>query len=162
MANSSIIQTVKNQFVRELIRDKAIVDAIDSPDVASAEKLINSHIFTFGQNPFTINKAITFITIQVHIPHVSDKNGVFISPEVEIWIISHERHMLVDNIPKITANRNDYLSMLIDQKFNGRDDFGLGKLRLQINIEGSFQTDYLYRKMVFKGMDINNSLCEED
>ena len=68
--------------------------------------------------------------------------------------------MNVDNVPKVTENRNDYLSRLIDERLNGRDDFGIGKLKLISNIEGSSQKDYLYRALVFQGLDLNDSLCE--
>ena len=67
--------------------------------------------------------------------------------------------MVVDNVPKITENRNDYLSRLIDTKLNGRLDIGIGELKLESNIEGSYQKDYLYRQMIFKCKDLNNSLC---
>ena len=67
--------------------------------------------------------------------------------------------MNVDNVPKVTENRNDYLARLIDEKLNGRDDFGIGKLTLVSNVEGSYQKDWLYRTLVFKGTDVNNSLC---
>ena len=70
--------------------------------------------------------------------------------------------MVVDNIPKITDNRNDYLSKLIDNKLNGRSDFGIGELKLLSNIEGSYQKDYVYRKMVFECSDLNDSLCDDE
>ena len=70
--------------------------------------------------------------------------------------------MIVDNIPKITENRNDYLSELIDAKLNGRNDFGIGELQLASNVEGSYQQDYVYRKMVFTTKDVNDSLCDKD
>ena len=70
--------------------------------------------------------------------------------------------MVVDNIPKITENRNDYLSELIDAKLNGRSDFGIGELQLASNVEGSYQQDYVYRKMVFTTKDVNDSLCDKD
>ncbi|MEN2589359.1 hypothetical protein, partial [Acinetobacter baumannii] len=73
-----------------------------------------------------------------------------------------EKHMIVDNIPKITENRNDYLSELIDAKLNGRSDFGIGELQLASNVEGSYQQDYVYRKMVFTTKDVNDSLCDKD
>lgn len=166
MANSTFIGDAKKQIIKEIIKDKLMVDVIDSPDIdkKTPEKLINTHIFTFNQNPYTIDKSITFITVQVHIQSQDSywSNKIYVNPEVEIWIISHEKHMIVDNVPKVTDNRNDYLSKLIDKKFNGRSGFGLGKLELISNVEGSFQMDYLYRKMVFRGTDINNTLCEED
>ena len=55
MANSSIIGKIKNKIIRGFIKDKEIIQAIDSPNIESPEKLIGTHIFDFHQNPFTIN-----------------------------------------------------------------------------------------------------------
>ena len=163
MANSSIIGIAKNKIIRELIKNKDIVAAIGSPtvDPKKPQELINTYIFDYHQNPFTLDTVETFLTIQVHIPHSFDTNKTFVKPTVEIWIISHERHMRVTEIPKITVNRNDYLSQLIDTLLNGNSDIGLGTLKLESNIEGSFQMDYLYRKMTFVGTDLNDSLCRD-
>lgn len=162
MANSSIITKIKNRVIKEFIRDDDIVAAIDGSDVTSREKLIGTHIFDYHQNPNTINKVGTFITIQVHIPRSSHKGKVFVNPTLEIWIISHEKHMKTDNIPKVKINRNDYLSQLIDVRLNGRNDFGVSSLYLKSNIEGAFQMDYLYRCMIFEITDLNDSLCDEE
>lgn len=162
MANSSIIGKLKKQIVKEFIKDIDIVAAINSSDTKLPEDLINTHIFDYHQNPNTINTVGTFITIQVHIPQSFDINGTFVNPVVEIWIISHERHMVVKNVPKVTENRNDYLSELIDNKLNGRSDLCIGELKLSSNIEGSYQQDYLYRKMVFSCIDLNKSLCVDE
>ena len=159
MANSSIITQAKNKIIKEFIKDENIIQAIDSSTITSPEKLVNKHIFNYHQNPNTINTVETFITIQVHIPEPFFRNDAYIKPTIEIWVISHERHMVVDNIPKVTDNRNDYLSRLIDKKLNGRSDFCIGKLTLISNVEGSYQQNYLYRKMVFEGTDINNAFC---
>lgn len=168
MANSSIIGKVKNKIVREFINDESIVTAIDSKTIVSPEDLINKHIFDYNQNPYTIKEVQTFITIQVHIPedHFSyrsrDNKKTFIKPTIEIWIVSNEQHMKVDNVPKITQNRNDYLSYLIDKKLNGTTDYGLGKLQLVANVESSYEKDYVFRKMIFETIDLNNSLCDND
>lgn len=164
MANSSIIGTAKNKIIREFIRDNDIVMAIGNQDVTSvdnAEKLIGTHIFNYNQNPNTLDKVGTFITVQVHIPKSYDRNKTFVNATVDILIISHEQHMFVDNVKKVTDNRNDYLSRLIDGKLNGRSGFGIGTLKLVSNLEGSFQKDYLYRQMIFEATDLNESLCEE-
>ena len=169
MANSSIIRKAKNRIVKEFIKDKEIIAAIDSKDIQSnePEKLIGTHIFNYNQNPHTLNKVGTFITIQVHIPqnYYSDYHGnsaIHVKPTIEIWIISHEKHMIVDNVPKVTQNRNDYLSELIDNKINGKSGFGIGDVKLISNIEGASQTDYLYRKLTFQCLDLNWSFCEEE
>lgn len=168
MANSSIIRKAKNKIIKEFIKDKDIVAAINSSEIKpnESEKLINKHIFDYNQNPHTISISGTFITIQVHIPqyYYNDYNSssIHVKPTIEIWIISHEKHMVVDNVPKITSNRNDYLSELIDKKINGKTGFGIGETKLISNIEGSFQTDYLFRKMIFQCLDLNASLCEDE
>lgn len=163
MANSSIIGIAKNKIIKEFIKDQDIVDAIGCDKGDTGEKLVNTHIFNYHQNPNTMNSIQTFITIQVHIPQsFGFRTNVYVNPTVEIWIISHERHMVVDNIPKVTENRNDYLSKLIDKKLNGRRDFGVGELKLISNVEGSYQKDYVYRTLVFEGVDLNNTLCEEE
>lgn len=169
MANSSIIRKAKNRIVKEFIKDPEIIAAINSSEIKSSEpeKLINKHIFDYNQNPHTLNMVGTFITIQVHIPQsfYSDyRNGlsVHVKPNIEIWIISHEQHMVVDNVPKITQNRNDYLSELIDKKINGKRGFGIGETKLISNVEGSFQQDYLFRKMIFECLDLNSSMCDDE
>lgn len=168
MANSSIIRKAKNKIVKEFIKDQDIVAAINSSEVKpdEPEKLINKHIFNYNQNPHTLNTVGTFITIQVHIPqsYYNDYNAstTRVKPTIEIWIISHEKHMIVNNVPKVTQNRNDYLSELIDNKINGKSGFGIGETILLSNIEGAFQQDYLFRKMIFQCTDLNWSLCDED
>lgn len=169
MANSSIVRIAKNRIVKEFIKDRAIIDAIDSSDINpnEPEKLIGTHIFNYNQNPHTLNKIGTFITIQVHIPqnYYSDYHGnsaIHVKPTIEIWVISHEKHMSVDNVPKVTQNRNDYLSELIDNKINGKSGFGIGNTKLVSSIEGAFQADYLYRKLTFQCLDLNWSFCEDE
>lgn len=161
MANSSIIGKAKNKIIKEFIKDPEIVAALGCSTGEMGEKLVNTHIFNYHQNPNTINDVKTFITVQVNIPQpYRFDSKIHVQPTIEIWICSHEQHMNVDNVPKVTENRNDYLSRLIDERLNGRDDFGIGKLRLISNIEGSSQKDYLYRALVFQGLDLNDSLCE--
>lgn len=166
MANSSIIKEAKNKIIKEFIKDQDIIDAINSKTINKPEELVNTHIFNYNQNPHTLNIVGTFITIQVHIPqsYYNDyrTSDVFVKPTIEIWIISHEEHMKVDNVPKITSNRNDYLSELIDNKINGKSGFGIGQTKLLSNVEGSFQQDYLFRKMIIECMDFNWSLCEDE
>ena len=168
MANSSIVRKAKNRIIKEFIKDKEIIAAIDSKDIKpnESEKLIGKHIFNYNQNPHTLNIVGTFITVMVHIPqsYYTDYNAssTRVKPTIEIWIISHEKHMNVDNIPKVTQNRNDYLSELIDSKINGKSGFGIGETMLISNIEGAFQADYLFRKMIFQCVDLNWSLCEDD
>lgn len=168
MANSSIIDELKTSVITEIINDETLFHAIDSPTIGSfqdSDQLVNKHLFRFHQNPELIQENITFLTFQVHIQKLNNNNWV--RPTIEIWIFSHNSHMIVANIPKITADRNDYISMLLDKKFNGRDSLGvgtnqchlIGKLDLRSNIEGAFNQEFLYRRMIFETRDINDLYC---
>lgn len=174
MANSSIVTALKKSVIKEIIKDEDLFYAIDSPYVQApkeADKLVYKNIFPYHKHPDAITDTITFLTIQVQIPKTYDRNNIWVTPRLEIWIYSHDRHMVVDNIPKISDNRNDYISKLLDRKFNGQSSFGnnknskndlniIGKLKLVSNIEGTFSKDFLYRQMVFEMVDLNDSLCD--
>ena len=178
MANSTLVTDLKTAVIKELVNDEAFFYAIDSPeikDIKQAKKLVYTHIFPYHQNPETIDTVITFITIQVHVPKPYSymRSKTWVAPNLEIWIFSHNKHMEVNNIPKISDNRNDYISKLLDQKFNGRDTLGgskkdennlhlYGNLELVANVEGAFSKDFLYRQMVFETVDLNHSFCEDE
>lgn len=161
MANSFIVGDAKNKIIKEFIKDEAIINGIDPVDISlqNSEKLINRYIFNYGQNPNTVHDVETFITVETNINNRHFGNNRYVDSTIEIWIISHENHMIVDNVAKVTENRNDYLSRLIDNKLNGRRNFGIGELQLVSNVEGSIQQNWLYRRLIFEVVDINNSFC---
>lgn len=70
MANSSSIGKAKNLIARYLIQDDAIVQAIEPPKDMDAEDMIGKYIFTYHQNPLTLQDVDTFLTIQVQIPQL--------------------------------------------------------------------------------------------
>lgn len=69
--------------------------------------------------------------------------------------------MEVKNIKGIKDNRNDYISKLLDLKFNGVSE-GIGTLRTVSDSEGTFNQKFLFRRLVFETIDLNDSICEED
>lgn len=160
-------------IIKELIKDETLFYAIDSSeikDIKKANKLVYKHIFPYHRIPETITETSTLITIQVHIREGRSRNNTFIIPTLEFWIYSHQGHMEVNNIPKVSDTRNDYISRLIDKKFNGRSSFGgnkeakndiytCGPLTLILNEEGSTTQGFLYRRMIFETKDLNNTLC---
>lgn len=161
-------------IIKELVKDEAIFNAIDSSEIKNfknANKLVYKHIFPYGRVPETITETMTLITIQVHIREGRFRNKIFITPTIEFRIYSHQDHMEVKNIPKISDTRNDYLSRLIDHKFNGRSSFGgnkdpqydistYGSLDLVLNEENSTPQGFLYRRMIFETKDLNSSICD--
>ena len=162
MANSTIIGNAKNEIIKELISDDAIVQAIEpvKEKVKTKGDLVNQYVFNYNQNPSTIHDVMTFITVQANIVDRWDYNGTYSRAQVIVLIVSHEDHMRVNNIPKITENRNDYLSKLIDKKLNGKSSFGgIGKLTLVSNVESAYQSNWLVREMIFETKDLNNAIC---
>lgn len=161
MANSYIVTSLKDEIIDEICNDDALFHAID-PNLSNANienggDLINTHIFRYNKNPNTISDTITFLTVMVD-THRRDRNGKFVTPTLTIWIYTHNKHMNVENIKGIRDNRNDYISKLLDLKFNGTSR-GIGTLFLTSNIEGTYNEDFLYRRMIFETVDINNSMC---
>lgn len=175
MANSEIVASLKSSVIKEIIKDDVFYYAIDSPKISSVDdrdKLTEYNVFSYNKKPGTTDDVTTFLTVQVHIPKTYDRNNTWVLPKLEIWIYSHVDHMKVQNIPKITANRNDYISILLDKKFNGKDDFGgnqndqynlhiFGKMDLVHNIEGAYSPDFMYRQLIFELKDLNKSMCGE-
>jgi len=162
MPNSSIISSLKDVVIESMVKNEALFYAIDSPtikDFKNSSELAYTHIFPYDQNPETIKDATTIITIEVDILESYGKSQEWVKPTLIIKIISNEKRMKVSNIPKVTANRNDYISQLIDNMLNGRMDLGYGPLTLFRNIGESFMKGYLYRTMIFKTQDFNDSLC---
>lgn len=163
MANSSIISNTKNIVIKELIKDKDIIAAIDSSIISKdkPEELMYTHIFDFQQNPYKLDNVSTFLTVLVNIVDYNSENQSFSRVILDIEIISHFRHMRVDNIPKVNKNRNDYLSELIVKKFNNKN-IGIGNLIQKTNIEGSLKEDYLFRRITFETVDLNKSFCDDE
>lgn len=165
MANSSDTTNVKNKVINELLQDELFFNAIDSSTITSFDEsdlLLNRHVFRYNQNPETMNNPRTFITVMTNSEKVNGYNKEWMVLRLEIWIYSHMQKMVVDNIPNVSDNRNDYIGRIIDEKFNGRTDFGYGQLDCISNTEGSFTKDYLYRRLIFETKTINNSMCGDD
>lgn len=164
MANSRTLETIKNKIIYEVIQDIDIITVINKDKIETSEELIDTQIFDFAQNPSAIKDVLTFLTIKVDVLTYTDstQNYTYTYPSLIIDIITHIDYMKVNDIPNVTSNRNDYLAMLLDEKFNGKYGFGNGKLILISNEEGSLQKDWVYRRMIFQTTDLNNSNCDED
>ena len=160
MANGTSISEFKEKVAKAIAKDETLFYSFDAKDCENGGDLIGTHIFKYNKNPETITETITFMTIMVH-TKAKDKTGTFVIPTLELWIYSHNDHMDMD--PKITKdNRNDYISMLLDDKFNGSTEYGgIGKLKLTSNTEGTFSQKFLYRRMIFETIDISDSFCND-
>ena len=175
MANSEFITILKRKIKNEIVNDPLIVKAFGSPDYDetdldfSGEDVGENYIFSWDQDTKTIKETMTFITLQVNIKTYREN---WVKPQLIITIYSHSNHMKLNpkEFPGIDANRNDYLSQLLDDKFNGRTTIGLeydpdrislmGKFELSENYEGVLNNSFAYRQLIFETKDLNYSLCD--
>lgn len=163
MANSSTIIAIKNNVINAMCNDGDIVSIIDSPHGYTGDELKGTHIFNYNKNPETIVETISFITVLTSMS-MRDKNGTFVTPTLSIYIYTHNGHM---DLPKEFlgkgdfTNRNDYLSFLIDEKFNGTTEYGgIGRLILRKNDEFVATSKFNGRHLLFETIDINDSTCD--
>ncbi len=173
MANSELISDLKSAIAKELVKDEALFYAIDSHEITNpkqANKLMYTYIYPYHRITETITATETYITFMVHIREMSSWTKKWIAAILEFYVYSHDQHMEVKNIPKVTDNRNDYIGKLLDKKFNGRSSFGNNKdpkndirlyesLDLTLNEEGVTPQGFLYRHLMFKTKDLNNNPC---
>lgn len=160
MANSDIISSLKTKVIQAMMKDNDIFTALDPnrKNVENGGDLIWNNIFPYNKNPKTITEVMTFITVMAHSKR-KDRYGTFVTPTLEIWIYSHNDHMEM-NIKGIKDTRCDFIGRLLDEKFNGSNQYGgIGKLTLVSNSEGVYNDDFLYRHLVFETTDLNDSLC---
>lgn len=141
-----------------LTHNDAIFYAFDAKECETSADLINTHILTYNKVPDTATEVSTYMTIMVH-TKVKDSNEAFVTPTLEFYIYSHYKHMKMDgNITK--DNRCDYLSMLLDNIFNGSAKYGgIGQLHLTLNTEGTYNENFLYRHLIFETIAFNKSMC---
>ena len=160
MANSSIVASLKKNVINAICEDSDICSIIDSPNKLTGELLKGTHIFSYNKNPNTITETMTFITIQVNTKR-RDRNGTFVTPTLIINIFSHNDHMDLKFGNELQDfSRNDYLGMLIDEKFNDSTEYGnIWRLELISNIEGVATDKFIFRQLIFETVDIDVSMC---
>lgn len=187
MANSDIVSSLKNKVIDAIIDDEMFFNVIDpntelenkfGERVECPEDMRDKYIFRFNRNPETILDTMTFLTVTVDTSY-RDRAKFFTTPTLVIWVYSHNDHMhftkkqrdaLFTCINEETGeikrtkyyydNRNDYLSVLLDKKFNGQVA-GIGELKLVSNTEGQAGSTFLYRRLVFETIDLSKAICEE-
>lgn len=166
MAYSSATTEMKQEAVKQLLNCDMFVDALDAVDIEDKSDLVDTHIFTYPINPDFIHEPITFVNVTVQVPKIySGNSDTWCHPVIEFRIVSHINHMKMDKKFKTGANRNDFISQIIDHLFNNekssQKNFGFfGQLIAIRNEEGIYNKDWVYRYIAFETTDMNRSMCE--
>lgn len=158
MANSEFISSAKNRILSELQNDDLFLQVLGATEEEIEDSLVYKRLFPFYYiYDGTQNIVKTYVCVEVDIKSAS-RNGVYVHPTVVFTIISHQDDVQL-NMAGVSKTRPDYLGEIIDDKYNGATGFGYSTLQLISNVAGSIDKTYRYRQLVFKGVDMNDSLC---
>lgn len=158
MAKSRCIREWKNKIVSELSQDNEIINALGlNPDESPDElvwRRIMPHIFV----PTTESDVRTYILVEIDIPerrsrYGSNESSIWVHPTIIFNVLTHQEDMRLNMVGE-SGTRMDYLAELIEDKYEGRQDFGVGILQLKSDTAGSVNTTYRFRQLVFEATDV--------
>ena len=84
---------------------------------------------------------------------------IYNKAEVYICVMSHQDIMIVEDAG---GTRIDLMGEIIEDLFNGRDDFGFGEMELKSNTEININTTYRGRELRFFVEDFNADACKDE
>lgn len=126
MAHLQELTTYKEKIMQAICTSDEVVSLLrkDSEPTLSGRDMRYERIFPYDYIPGTTTKESTYICFDIEAPSVYSCVELYL--DFYIWIFTHQKLM---NTGKGT--RIDLLAHAVDKLFNGRDDFGFGKLELK-------------------------------
>ncbi len=164
MSKSSCIRAWKNKILGELSQDDNIIDALGLNEGESPDDLVWNRLFPHYYIPETQEEVKTYILVEIDIPERRSRYGnndvnIWVYPTIIFYVLTHQEDMHFNMVGE-SGTRMDYLAELIEEKYQGRDDFGVGVLQLKSDMAGSVNTTYRFRQLVFEAVDLDSGLCE--
>lgn len=163
MAKSHCIRAWKNKIVSELSQDDEIIKALGLNPDESPDDLVWKRIFPHYYVESVESIVKTYLLIEIDIPerrtrYGSNSSDIWVHPTIIFYVLTHQEDMHM-NMAGESGTRMDYLAELIEEKYQGRQDFGVGTLELKSDIAGSVNTTYRFRQLVFEAVDVSG-VCE--
>ena len=159
MGKSSCIREYKNKIISELSQDDEIINALGLNPDESPDDLVWKRIFPhyYVENSESVVK--TYLLVEIDIPERRSRYGstnsdIWVHPTIIFYVLVHQEDMHMNMVGE-SGTRMDYLAELIEEKYEGRQDFGVGTLQLKSDIAGSVNTTYRFRQLVFEAVDVN-------
>ncbi len=161
---SECIRQWKNQIMSELSQDDEIINALGLNTDESPDDLVWVRLYPHYYIPQTEEEVKTYILVEIDIPERrirfgTTESSIWVHPTIIFYVLTHQEDMRLDLVGE-SGTRMDYLSELIENKYQGREDFGVGTLQLKSDVAGSINTTYRFRQLVFEAVDVDNGLCE--
>jgi len=159
MSRSSCIRKWKDQIMSELSQDENIIEALGLNPDESPDDLVWVRLYPHIFLPQTETDVKTYILVEINIPerrsrYGSSESNIWVHPTIIFYVLTHQEDMRM-NMAGESGTRMDYLAELIEDKFQGRRDFGAGVLELKSDIADSVNTTYRCRQLVFEAVDVN-------
>ncbi len=164
MAKSKCIRQFKNKIMSELSQDSEIVNALGLNPDEDSDDLVWHRLFPHMFVPQTESEVRSYILVEIDIPerrtrYGSSQSDIWVHPTIVFYVLTHQEDMHMNMVGE-SGTRMDYLAELIEEKYEGRKDFGVGTLQLKSDTAGSVNTTYRFRQLVFETVDLDDSLCE--
>lgn len=149
----------------ELSNDDNIINALGLNAGESPDDLVWNRLYPHYFIPQTEEKVKTYLLVEIDIPERRSRYGdnnagsIWVYPIIVFYVLTHQEDMKLDMVGE-SGTRMDYLGELIEDKYEGRQGFGVGELHLKSDIAGSLNNTYRYRQLIFEAVDVSNGLCE--
>jgi len=158
MARSKVIREWKNKIVSELSQDEEIINALGLNPDEDPDDLVWVRLFPHMFVPQTEEQVRSYILVEIDIPerrtrYGSSDSNIWVHPTIVFYVLTHQEDMRM-NLVGESGTRMDYLAELIEDKYDGRQDFGVGTLKLKSDVAGSVNTTYRFRQLVFEAVDV--------
>lgn len=160
MSKSKCIREWKNKIVSELSQDEEIINALGLNPDEDPDDLVWHRLFPHYFIPQTEESVRSYLLVEIDIPerrtrYGSSDSNIWVHPTIVFYVLTHQEDMHM-NLPGESGTRMDYLAELIEEKYEGRQDFGAGILQLKSDTAGSVNTTYRFRQLVFEGVTATN------
>ena len=159
MARSKCIRNWKNKIVSELAQDERIIEALGLNEDESADELVWNRIFPHYYIPATQESVKTYILVEINLPerrvrYGDSPYGIYTHPTIIFHVVVHQNDMQL-NMAGESGTRMDYLAELIEDKYEGRLDFGVGILNLKSDLALNLNDTFRVRELIFEAVDAN-------
>lgn len=162
MGKVSPINRYKKKLMSAIITSPELVelvndDYVEDGECVDSDHLIYKQFFPYYYIPETQTETKSYVIMKVN--GLGIRGKIYNKVEVYICVMAHQDIM---EIKGKGGARIDLMGEIVEELFNGRDDFGFGEMELKSNIEININTTYRGRELRFLVEDFNSDACKDE
>ncbi len=163
MGKTSPIVRYKRKLMSSMLTCPELITLVNSDCVVNgectedADALVYKQLFPYYYIPETQHKSLSYVLMKVN--GLGNRGKIYTQVEVYICVVSDQTIMEVEGSG---GTRIDLMGEVIEELFNGRDDFGFGEMELKSNIETNINTTHRCRELRFIVEDFNADACKDE